>query len=71
MKKRSMAPFLTGLTAGVLIAANWRKIAKEGIKFGIVAGRKLNEVSAEALEDLQDLTAEAVEELGEKGPSRE
>lgn len=55
--------FLLGLTAGVLVAANWRTLAKKGIKAGIVAGRKLKEVSEQAIEDVEDLAAEAGSEL--------
>lgn len=58
--------FLLGLTAGVLLAANWRPLAKKGIQAGIVAGRKLKEVSEQAMEDMEDLAAEATEELANK-----
>ena len=61
MKKKVL--FFAGLLSGVVIAQNWRVISKEGIKLGIRAGRKLSEASQQAVEDLQDVTAEALEEL--------
>lgn len=61
--KKSTARFLLGLTAGALIGAHWRSLAKQGIQAGIVAGRKLKDVSEQAMEEIEDLTAEATDEL--------
>jgi hypothetical protein len=58
--------FVAGLVSGVVIAQNWKGLSKGGIKAGIKAGRKLREISQKALEDIEDLTAEAVEELSEQ-----
>jgi hypothetical protein len=63
--------FLLGLAAGTLIAFNWRTLAKKGIKTGIAAGRKLREVSEQAIEEMEDLAAEATEELGGRPPATE
>jgi chaperonin GroEL (HSP60 family) len=60
MKK---AIFLTGLVSGVVLARWWRELAKEGIKFGIQAGHKINEISQKAKEELEDVAAEATTEL--------
>lgn len=64
MKKKTL--FFAGLFSGVVIAQNWRIISKEGIKIGIRAGRKVREFSQQAMEDLEDVTAEAIEELAVK-----
>lgn len=58
--------FILGLTAGALLAANWRQLTKKGIQAGILAGRRLKEVSEQAMEELEDIAAEATEELAGK-----
>ena len=63
MKKST---FFVGLVVGVIVGKNWRPIAKTGIKAGIRAGRKVRELSQQAMEDLGDVTAEAVEEVSEQ-----
>jgi hypothetical protein len=60
------ALFLAGLFSGIVISKNWRTISKQGIKAGIRAGRKVREFSQQAIEDIEDVTAEAIEELGEE-----
>ncbi|HVF55640.1 MAG TPA: hypothetical protein VM934_05795 [Pyrinomonadaceae bacterium] len=65
MKKRTFFAGLVGLATGVVLAQNWRVVTKEGIKFGIKAGRKINELSQQAMEDVGDLAAEATQELSE------
>jgi hypothetical protein len=64
MKKKVL--FFAGLFSGVVIAQNWRAISKQGVKFSIRAGRKVRELSQQAIEDFEDVTAEAVEELAEE-----
>ena len=60
--------FLLGLVSGVVIAHNWRFLAKEGIKGGIKAGRSLKELSQRAMEDIEDIAAEATAEASERPP---
>lgn len=60
MKKKT---FFVGLVSGLVLANTWRTLTKEGIKFGIQAGRKVKEVSQQAMEDMEDIAAEAVEEV--------
>jgi hypothetical protein len=60
MRKKS---FFVGLLSGVVLAYNWRVITKQGIKLGIQAGRKVREISQQALEDIEDVAAEATEEV--------
>ncbi|HEX8145185.1 MAG TPA: hypothetical protein VF553_21645 [Pyrinomonadaceae bacterium] len=64
MKKKML--FFAGLFSGVVIAQNWRVISKQGIKMSIRAGRKVRELSQQAMEDFEDVTAEAIEELAEE-----
>jgi hypothetical protein len=63
MKKTT---YLLGLASGVALACSWRFLAKEGIKAGVRAGRKLKEVSQMAMDDLEDVSAEAFDELGDQ-----
>ncbi|ACO32107.1 hypothetical protein [Acidobacterium capsulatum] len=60
MKKSS---YLLGLASGVVAAAYWRTILKEGIKGGVRAGRVVQRVSAQAIEEMQDASAEAWSEI--------
>lgn len=55
--------FLVGLALGVVISQFWRPLAKTGIKTGIRVGRKVKELSQQAMEDLNDMAAEAGEEI--------
>ncbi len=66
MKKRTLFAGLVGLASGVVLAQNWKTLAKEGIKFGILAGQKVREISQQAMEDIEDLTAEATQELSQR-----
>jgi gas vesicle protein len=59
-------PFFFGLLSGVVIAYHWRVIAKEGMKVGIRAGRKGQEILQQAMEDIEDIAAEATEEASEQ-----
>jgi hypothetical protein len=61
MKKTTL--FVGGLASGLVLSQTWKVLTKQGIKLGIKAGRKVKEVSQQALEDIGDLTAEATEEL--------
>jgi hypothetical protein len=55
--------FLIGFVSGGVLANKWRVVAKQSIKGGILASRKIKEISEQVKEDLQDVTAEATEEL--------
>lgn len=63
--------FLTGLVSGVVLANWWRELAKEGIKLGIQAGHKINEISQKAKEELEDVAAEATAELVQPGQDQQ
>ncbi len=63
MKKNT---FLVGVVSGLVLAHTWKLLAKEGIKTGIRTGRKIKELSQRALEDIQDLAAEATQELADQ-----
>jgi hypothetical protein len=63
MKKTT---YILGLASGVALACSWRFLTKEGIKAGVRAGRKLKEVSQMAMDDLEDVSAEAFSELGDQ-----
>jgi hypothetical protein len=73
MKKNLTLTFLAGIAIGAVLYPNWRVVAKKAIKTGIKGGRKLMEFSQQAMEDIEDVTAEAVRELDEqeKVPSAE
>lgn len=60
MKKKA---FFFGVLSGVALAYHWRVLTKEGIKLGIRAGMKVQEISQQAMEDIQDIAAEATEEV--------
>lgn len=58
--------FVVGLLSGVVLSQTWKVITKEGIKAGIRAGRKFKELSEQALEDIEDIAAEAADEVSQK-----
>lgn len=58
--------YLAGVVSGIVIAQNWKMLTKEGIKVSLRTGRKLKELTQQAMEDFEDVAAEAVEELGEQ-----
>jgi hypothetical protein len=58
--------FLAGIVSGCALTVGWKVVAKEGIKTGIRAGKKLRELSRQALDDLEDIAAEAKEELSKE-----
>lgn len=66
MKKRTFFAGLVGLASGVYLAQHWRELTKEGIKLGIRTGLKVREISQQAMEDIEDLTAEAAQELSQR-----
>lgn len=63
MKKPS---YLLGLASGVILLYNWKFLVKEGVKIGVKVGREVKKVSAKTLEDLEDATAEAMQDLEEQ-----
>ena len=72
--KSNKLPFfgglLAGLVSGVVLARHWRELTKGGIKASVRAGRKIKEISQQAIEDLEDVAAEATEELSEEDRKR-
>jgi hypothetical protein len=70
MKKQLTLTFLAGIVAGAVLSPNWRSVAKKGIKAGIKGGRKLKELSQQAIDDLEDVAAEAAQEVDEQDRSR-
>lgn len=61
MKRKTV--FTVGIVSGLVLARTWRVLAKEGIKYGIQAGRKVREISQQAMEDIEDIAAEATAEV--------
>jgi hypothetical protein len=66
MKKKITFSFLAGMAAGIVLVPNWRSAAKKGIKAGIKGGRRIREFSQQAIQDLEDVAAEATSELEEQ-----
>jgi hypothetical protein len=62
MKKKT-AFLLGGFVLGVGVGKYWREITKQGIKAGIQAAQKFDEISQVAREELADVAAEAQSEL--------
>lgn len=63
MKKTT---YLFGVISGVLVAQYWRPLFKESVKAGVRAGRVMRRVSAQAMEEMEDANAEAMEELAQQ-----
>ena len=61
MKKVTL--FAGGLLSGLILSQFWKPLTKAGIKLGVRTGHKAREISEQALEDFEDLRAEAMEEL--------
>lgn len=73
MKKKNlffMGGLITGIASGVVLSQTWKVLMKEGIKAGILAGRKIREVSQQAMEDVEDIAAEAAQEVAEHDQRR-
>ena len=72
MKKKSLffGGLITGVASGVILSQTWKVLVKEGIKKGILAGRKIREVSQQAMEDVEDIAAEAAEEVADSDQRR-
>jgi hypothetical protein len=60
MKKST---YLVGVASGLVLAHSWKFLVKEGIKVGVRAGRQIKKVSDQVLEELEDASAEAFDEL--------
>ncbi len=71
MKKTIAFSFFAGIVAGAVFAPGWRTAARKGIKAGIKGGRKIREFSQQAMEDLEDVAAEAANELAEEDRKEE
>jgi hypothetical protein len=55
--------YLLGVVSGVVLAYSWKILLKESVKAGVSAGRAIRRVSEQAFEDIEDASAEAMEEL--------
>jgi hypothetical protein len=55
--------FLAGCVSGIVLAHQWKGLTKGGIKAGIRIQHKTREAVAKLVEDVEDLAAEAREEL--------
>ena len=62
MKKKTVF-LIGGFLLGVGVSKYWREITKQGIKVGMQAAQKFDELSQVAREELADVTAEAQSEL--------
>jgi hypothetical protein len=62
--------FLAGCISGVVLASRWRDLAKGGMKVGIRSGHQARVALAKLTEDLQDLAAEAAQELAAEQQGR-
>jgi hypothetical protein len=58
--------YLLGLASGVIVAQYWRVLFKESVKAGVRAGRVIRRVSTQAMEEMEDANAEALNELAEQ-----
>jgi hypothetical protein len=67
MKKTS---YLLGVVSGAVLLYNWKFLVKEGVKIGVKVGREVKKVSAKTLEDLEDATAEAMQEVEEQDQAK-
>ena len=57
--------FAYGIGAGLLLAANWRRIAKGGIKAGLRGAVAVQRIAVRTAESVSDVTHEAVTEIAE------
>jgi hypothetical protein len=57
------AVYVFGIATGVILACSWKFIVREGVKAGVQAGRAIRTVADQAVEDLEDASAEAMDEL--------
>ena len=64
--KMKKTTYILGLASGVVLAQNWKFLVKEGVKVGVKVGRGIKKVSAETLEDIEDASAEAMQDLAEE-----
>lgn len=69
-KKLFLGGLVAGVASGVVLSQTWKVLMKQGIKAGILAGRKLREVSQQTLEDVEDIAAEAAQEVAESDRRR-
>lgn len=58
--------YLFGVVSGVVVTTSWRFLFKESVKGSIRAGRVFRRLSTQAVEEMQDANAEALNELAEQ-----
>jgi carbon monoxide dehydrogenase subunit G len=71
MNRQLALAFFIGIAGGAVLAANWKTVAKAGIKAGIRGGRKVRDISQQIIDDFEDTAAEAAYEIGQREQARE
>jgi hypothetical protein len=72
MKKKTLflGGLVSGVVSGIALGQTWKSLLKEGIKAGILAERRIREVTQQAMEDVEDIVAEAGQEVEERDKER-
>jgi hypothetical protein len=65
-KRMKKTTYVLGIASGVALALSWRFLLKEGVKAGVKVGREVKKVTAKTLEDIQDVKAEALQEVADQ-----
>jgi hypothetical protein len=58
--------YILGLVSGAILVYSWKLLVKEGVKIGVTVGREIKKVSAATLEDIEDATAEAMQDMADQ-----
>ena len=68
MKKKTLflGGLVSGIVSGIALSQTWKNLLKEGIKAGILAERRIREVTQQAIEDVEDIVAEAGQEVEQR-----
>ena len=55
--------FWLGLGSGALLASNWQTVVKRGVQFGVKGGSRLQGAVLRGVENVSDVTREALSEI--------